>query len=542
MARSAESMSNAPLKQAEHEVNIHRQVLQEANRLFTDPRVKQYLEEVTLSINNGTIANDQDITFMSGYIISMFTLQHFKFPLAAVQLTAKEFLTTRYEEDLGFYLISSDKLGHIVFKKSEYAILDFYYHYVRPEYVGSSGNSVPLLSQPLLLNASGTMIRKPEQLVRRAQTTFDLTTCTPIRSRDAMMFLLNKYEPSLPKVHGYINCKLFQGELLTQWRTAVDARCIIFNLVDKEIENLCLDTGGPVTNDVAPNCCEKVDKYSKQKLAKSNFLELLSKYPVVTDCSPPTLAQVKALLDQSITESKRMIAKWKYQQNLLRVKSLPDCFRSVPSDVAIDIQVRKLGWKMKFSPTYYERIRKDCSTKKRGQNDSNILKITDTKSLQNYIGCQEWPSVYIKDNLPGRGRGVFACSLIVQNQVVCNFEGKYMSGTEGEEMYQVIGGCYFFNFHFNSKYHYIDASEENGTYGRLINHSALHANLKPVPQIVLEGNQPEIIFVAMRDIVVGEELFWNYGKKANLEFYDTCHCTLCSGEMNRFPVIDLSNQ
>ena len=88
-----------------------------------------------------------------------------------------------------------------------------------------------------------------------------------------------------------------------------------------------------------------------------------------------------------------------------------------------------------------------------------------------------------------------------------------MKNTEGEKRYLQVGGCNFFAFQYDSKTHYIDCSDENGTYGRLINHSALHPNLKPVPKDIRGIKHPVVIFVAMRDIKAVEELFWNYGKK-----------------------------
>ena len=59
----------------------------------------------------------------------------------------------------------------------------------------------------------------------------------------------------------------------------------------------------------------------------------------------------------------------------------------------------------------------------------------------------------------------------------------------------------------------IDATEENGTFGCLINHSKLNQNIKPVVEV--KKGQPTIIFVALRDIKINEELLYDYCDTSN---------------------------
>ena len=72
-------------------------------------------------------------------------------------------------------------------------------------------------------------------------------------------------------------------------------------------------------------------------------------------------------------------------------------------------------------------------------------------------------------------------------------------------------GCFLLFFKHDSKRLCIDATEENGTIGRLINHASKNENLKM--KIVIIDQQPRVVFVALRHISVGEELLYNYGDR-----------------------------
>ena len=80
-------------------------------------------------------------------------------------------------------------------------------------------------------------------------------------------------------------------------------------------------------------------------------------------------------------------------------------------------------------------------------------------------------------------------------------------------------GSYILEFKFNEWRWAIDATEENGSYGRLINHSKLSQNIKPVVHV--RKGKPIVIFVALRDIKMNEELLYDYcdtSKDANKIF------------------------
>lgn len=57
----------------------------------------------------------------------------------------------------------------------------------------------------------------------------------------------------------------------------------------------------------------------------------------------------------------------------------------------------------------------------------------------------------------------------------------------------------------------MDATKDNGTLGRLINHSKIRANIKP--KVIEVDSKPYIWFVAARKIEIGEELLYDYGER-----------------------------
>jgi len=63
---------------------------------------------------------------------------------------------------------------------------------------------------------------------------------------------------------------------------------------------------------------------------------------------------------------------------------------------------------------------------------------------------QAWDGLQVVSDLPGRGRGVKVTRAFVQNEVVCDYNGKLLTNKEGKEKYknsqeQAMG--YMFTIH-----------------------------------------------------------------------------------------------
>ena len=62
----------------------------------------------------------------------------------------------------------------------------------------------------------------------------------------------------------------------------------------------------------------------------------------------------------------------------------------------------------------------------------------------------------------------------------------------------------------NQQYHVVDAAEDDGSLGRLINHSRLHPNIKPTIWVDSE-NKLRVLMKTTEAIAPGRELLFDYG-------------------------------
>ncbi|XP_058232049.1 histone-lysine N-methyltransferase set-1-like [Hemibagrus wyckioides] len=66
-----------------------------------------------------------------------------------------------------------------------------------------------------------------------------------------------------------------------------------------------------------------------------------------------------------------------------------------------------------------------------------------------------------------------------------------------------------FDFKWHGKFWTIDAARDDGTLGRLVNDDHINPNCK-MKRIIVEG-KPHLCLFALRDILPGEEVTYNYG-------------------------------
>jgi SET domain-containing protein len=124
-------------------------------------------------------------------------------------------------------------------------------------------------------------------------------------------------------------------------------------------------------------------------------------------------------------------------------------------------------------------------------------------------------------DVPGKGRGVFAACDFRKNEIVCEYKGELLTEAEGvirsaEYDQQALDrnidvfheGCYMYWFAHDGNLFCLDAGKDDGSFGRLINHSKRDANLRPQGGVF----KPRIMFYAARAIQKGEELLYDYGE------------------------------
>lgn len=114
-----------------------------------------------------------------------------------------------------------------------------------------------------------------------------------------------------------------------------------------------------------------------------------------------------------------------------------------------------------------------------------------------------------------KGRGIFSKCMLQRNSIVCQYKGKLLTKKEGlkqEASYSAekVEGCFLLFFSFHGKELCIDATKEDETFGRLLNHSRKRPNL--VPQAAMIDGVPGVAFKAKHDIKEGEELLYDYAE------------------------------
>ena len=117
----------------------------------------------------------------------------------------------------------------------------------------------------------------------------------------------------------------------------------------------------------------------------------------------------------------------------------------------------------------------------------------------------------------GKGRGVFTSIDFQKGDFVVEYAGELVTLEESKKREKEYGkdpsyGSYMYYFTNDNKSYCVDATEETGRLGRLVNHSKKKPNLKP--KVYALNSKPHIIFLASRQIMIGEELLFDYGDKS----------------------------
>lgn len=122
--------------------------------------------------------------------------------------------------------------------------------------------------------------------------------------------------------------------------------------------------------------------------------------------------------------------------------------------------------------------------------------------------------------VPEIGRGVRVTRRFERNDVLLRYFGDVVTEEEANRRKAagpLVGHFYRYDFHLNGQKYVLDATLEDGSLGRLINHSRKHPNVR-AKAFEIDG-EPAIVFFAMCDLEIGTELRYDYGvrKKEDLE-------------------------
>lgn len=119
-------------------------------------------------------------------------------------------------------------------------------------------------------------------------------------------------------------------------------------------------------------------------------------------------------------------------------------------------------------------------------------------------------------NFEGKGRGIIAERRFERGEFVIEYVGDLISTTEAAEREKRYAldenaGCYMYYFKHKNQQYCIDATEDTGKLGRLVNHSRT-GNL--MTKVVVIKQKPHLVLIAKDDIEPGEELCYDYGDRS----------------------------
>eukprot|EP00105_Crassostrea_gigas_P040227 XP_019924375.1 PREDICTED: N-lysine methyltransferase KMT5A-like isoform X2 [Crassostrea gigas] len=101
------------------------------------------------------------------------------------------------------------------------------------------------------------------------------------------------------------------------------------------------------------------------------------------------------------------------------------------------------------------------------------------------------------------GRGVFTKKEFGQNEFLLPYEGELL------EKEPDVDDTYIFEFTFKGKPYWVDASKEDGSFGRLLNDDHIHPNCRP--KVMEIDEKPVICFFSLRPLSSNTELVYDYG-------------------------------
>ncbi|KAL1502706.1 hypothetical protein ABEB36_007813 [Hypothenemus hampei] len=120
-------------------------------------------------------------------------------------------------------------------------------------------------------------------------------------------------------------------------------------------------------------------------------------------------------------------------------------------------------------------------------------------------------------HIEGKGRGVFATKNFERGSFVVEYSGDFISFSEANERERQYAldetaGCYMYYFKYNDQTFCIDATQETGKLGRLVNHSRTNSNL--YTKTILVDGLPRLVLLAKETIKKGQELLYDYGDRS----------------------------
>ncbi|XDV19286.1 hypothetical protein PO909_024785 [Leuciscus waleckii] len=135
------------------------------------------------------------------------------------------------------------------------------------------------------------------------------------------------------------------------------------------------------------------------------------------------------------------------------------------------------------------------------------------QDAEHHINCEtDKPGLQEQFISKYKGRGVFTTGAFFRGDFVLEYRGELLSSQESldrTEHYTEAENTFLFDFQWHGKNWCMDASKEDSSLGRLVNDETRNPTCKM--RTVEVSRKPHLCLFAVRDILPGEEITYNYG-------------------------------
>ena len=490
-----------------------------------DPAVQTYVRSIISNAVNNPEVNVSDILYVSRYMMALLVFKYVQRPRVAICMTVENVLGTKHFEDYRMICVTDRNIKSIVaLHNDDMDVFTSYISYLRPRFckegtvrnlfVKSSGNPADSVAKEIgrFMKVSLESKQIPNLNDERAEIMAFLRRDT-VNNEETKHYLNHVEHPdvfpmdveNLKEVHmATTHISYCLGIFFCSFGVNSSATCGL------QKPTLCLKS--------------------------PQWRSFVKKYPIKRDQKPPTRRNASRFVNiQPGASKKQLIDKWIYRQLVQRSEYIAQLFAKPRRplnvcDETLKGEIEKQNWNTSAKMIRLVRQRlshiEKCSQRSTFQ--SNKVTSSEIRNIEN----QKWPGLMMVPDLPGRGRGVIATHEFKKGDVVCDYKGALLSGKQGRLLYHsqpenTMGYMMFFKH--EGKSYCIDATKEDDSYGRLINHSRPHPNIVGVQGTF--GGFVRVLFFCNRDIKPGEELLYDYGKmrdSAGLEWLKSCPgCFIC---------------
>ncbi|XP_038842288.1 uncharacterized protein LOC120041404 [Salvelinus namaycush] len=406
---------------------------------------------------------------------------------------------------------ATQQVATILLDEEEHAWFDVYYRHVRPAFLKNSDDMQE--DERFFISTTGKPIYNPSNDLQRFHAKYNLPNITSQVARK--VFETNTKasftDQEMSLVADYLAHTTATTKKHYRLKTTVNA-CMEMKLISKVAMSIESDS-----ETAGPSCASTRRKgalSSSKKLDEAQTLKLFYEhFPVTID-------------GQSIkTKDRRLIAgtyerycydKWRSQQEKMRRDYVIAHFpRRQPTASQVERYIERQNWEK--NKVKVENVL--CYW----QPSINTDTPKDNKAIKKLVKSQKWKGLYIATD-PDKGKKVMTTRPFAKGEVVCDYHGLPLSGKQGKELLEAtdndeMGFLYFYK-ESSGKTYCIDAKTvpcpchpEMDTIGRRINHSRKRSNIKgQLQQLEEDGHVWNIIlFIALRDIQVQQELLFDYG-------------------------------